>query len=226
MRFILFSLLIFFQVQIVSAQEISAQVIDAKTKEPVPYATVQYAPHKGVVTNEEGRFSVLATFLGNDVIKISSLGYETVEMAVENFKQPVILLKPESIALNDVFLTNKNLSGKEIVELVKKKVKDNYDFNLTQKKFFFRESNINTVNQFDLLVEKSTIPGLNQDLMSRIAYNVPRKSDSYKEVLGDFYGNYDSQKIQVIKAANLHNPHSKVTLEELTGKLERIFNEI
>ena len=30
--------------------------------------------------------------------------------------------------------------------------------------------------------------------------------DSYKEVLGEYYGNYEIQKLQIIKAANLHNP--------------------
>ena len=219
------ALLYLFQIQIISGQEISAKVVDSKTKEPIPYATIQYAPFKGVITNDEGRFNIQAVLAASDVITISSLGYETVQIPAENLKQPVIFLKPQSIALGDVFVTNKNLTGKEIIERVKKNVPANYTSDISKKKFFFRESNINTVRQFDLKIDKSTIPEINQNLLDRIAYNVPKMNDSYKEVLGDFYGNYDANKIQVIKAANLHNPNSKVDLELLTKKLENIFQK-
>ncbi len=207
-------LLFLFQVQLVSGQETSAKIIDYKTKEPIPYATVQYAPNKGVITNDEGWFNIQAVLAAGDILTISSLGYETMKVPAESLKQPIIMLKPQSISLSDVFLTNKNLSGKEIIERVKSNVATNYNADLTKKKFFLRESEINTVKQFELKMDKSTI-----------AYNIPKMSDSYKEILGDFYGNYDNQKIQVIKAANLHNPHSKVDLELLTKRLENIFQK-
>lgn len=217
--------LLFLQVQVVVSQEITAQIVDAQSKEPIPFATVQYAPYKGVITNEEGRFSFREILSGSDIITISSLGYETQELTVEGLKQPVIFLKPQSIALQDVFLTNKNLKGKEILQRVKENISSNYDFNYTQKKFFFRESNINQISQFDLEVEESSIPELNQNFMNKIAYSVPKKTDSYKEVLGELYGNYDRQKMQVIKAANLYNPPSQLRLDQLTDKLEKIFQQ-
>lgn len=207
------------------AQETSAHVLDAQTRQPVPYASVQYAAYRGVITNEEGFFSIPLVLGSTDVISISSLGYESLELKAGDLRQADILLKPTSISLKDVFLTNKNLSGKEIVARIKKNVPENYDSGESKKRFFFRESSVNLVRQFDLRVEKSSIPELDQELMDRIAYNVPKKNDSYKEVLGDLYGNYDIQKVQVIKAANLHNPNSKVDLERLTGKLEQIFDQ-
>jgi hypothetical protein len=88
-----------------------------------------------------------------------------------------------------------------------------------------RESQINNIRRFDLNVEESTIPELNQELMNNITASIPRVIDSYKEVLGDLYGNYDTQKIQLIKAANLHNPQNLADLKELSGKLEHIFQQ-
>ena len=101
----------------------------------------------------------------------------------------------------------------------------NYNFDLTHKKFFLRESDVSHIRRFDLLVDKSTFPEIDQNLMRRISENIPKYNDSYKEVLGDFYGNYEKQKIQVIKAANLHNPQSTAGLTELTDKVERILKD-
>lgn len=71
-----------------------------------------------------------------------------------------IFLKPQSIELKEVFLSNKNLSGKQIIKLAKDGVQNNYNFNLSQKRFFFREANVNLINRFDLEVDKNTIPGI------------------------------------------------------------------
>lgn len=203
------------------AQEISALVIDSQTRQPIPYATVQYAPNKGVITNDEGRFSVLYGTGKLDSLEISSLGYNTLKLGLKDIKE-TIYLKPSSIELKDVFLSNKNLTGKEIVKRVKDKVKSNYNFNHAHKRFFFRESNLNSIKKFDLLVEKSTIPELNQNFFTSVSNNVPKTTDSYKEVLGDFYGNYSDQKLKVVKAANLHNPQNTQGLTDLMDRLEKI----
>ena len=43
-----------------SAQTISSTVVDAKTGEPIPFATVETGKNQGVITNEEGVFTVQA----------------------------------------------------------------------------------------------------------------------------------------------------------------------
>lgn len=207
----------------VSAQEISARILDEKTKEPIPYATIVYAKEKGVITNEEGRFSLISE-VPLDKLSISSMGYESLEVeatAVQND----IFLKPLSIQLQEVFLTDKDLSGKEIIEKVKENLADNYNFDLSRKRFFFRQSDVNKVNHFGLEVDESTIEGIDQQLMTEISNSIPKLTGSYKEVLGDFYGNYDQQKLQITKAANLHNPSNTERLDELTEELERLFKE-
>ncbi|MEP6260094.1 MAG: carboxypeptidase-like regulatory domain-containing protein [Gillisia sp.] len=225
--FILLLFLSFFSSR-VEAQEFTALVMDSQSRQPVPYATVQYGINKGVITNDEGVFSFIASLKDSDTITVSSLGYIPYPLLVKDLKalkEKVIYVKPANIELKDVFLTNKNLSGKQIVELVKQRVKTNYNFDLSHKKIFYRESSVNNIRRFDLIVEKSTFPDLDQELMTNISQKVPKMSDSYKEVLGDLYGNYSSQKLQVIKAANLHNPQSTAGLTELTDKLENIIKD-
>ncbi|MGB7784575.1 MAG: carboxypeptidase-like regulatory domain-containing protein [Salinimicrobium sp.] len=218
---LLLSCLLFYPANHLFSQEFHARVLDAGSKEPVPYANVLFADNRGVVTNEEGYFS-FTTGQTPELIKISSMGYELLELKPEQISETLFLI-PASIELKEVFLSNKNLSAKEIIIKAKEEVENNYDLNLSKKRVFFRESNINYVRNFDLHVDESTIPGIDQQLMDNIVAEVPKMSDSYKEVLGDLYGNYDSQKFRIIKAANLHNPRSTQTLEELTDRLNKLF---
>lgn len=219
----LFFLLLFPTITSVSAQEITARILDQKTGEPIPYATVVYAEEKGVITNEEGRFSLISEE-PVDRLSISSMGYETLELEAAALPQD-ILLKPLSIQLQEVFLTDRNLTGKQIIEKVKENLARNYSFDLSKKRFFFRQADVNTINRFGLEVDESTIEGIDQQLMTEISNSIPKVTGSYKEVLGDLYENYEQQKLQITKAANLHNPSSTERLKELTEELERLFRK-
>ena len=54
----LLALILSFYFSTLSAQNISSKIVDSITGQPIPYATVQINK-KGVITNEEGRFSLL-----------------------------------------------------------------------------------------------------------------------------------------------------------------------
>lgn len=220
--FTVFSLL---QVQFATSQEIQARVIDAQTKQPIPYANVVFGENKGVVTNEEGYFSFNFGQKKPESVRISSLGYELLEMDPAKIRDAVIALSPSSIELKEVFLSNKNLSAREILEKVKEEVPNNYEMGMGQKRIFFRESYFNNIKKFSLKVDESTIPGIDQDLMDQITSEMPKHTDSYREVLGDLYGNYDSQKLNIVKAANLYDPNDTRSVEELTDKMEELFRK-
>lgn len=206
------------------AQEVKAQVLDATNKKPIPYANVIFAENRGLVTNEEGFFSYNPEEEKLPAsIKISSLGYEQLEITPTEISGGIVYLVPASIELGEVFLSNKNLSAKEIIEKVKEEVTNNYNFDNSKKRIFLRESDFSYVRRFDLDVDKSTIAGIDQNLMNEIAAKIPKMSDSYKEILADMYGNFDSQKVQIIKAANLHNPQSTQSLDQLTDHLNSLF---
>ena len=40
-------------------QTVSARILDSISKEPVPFATIQFAENSGVISNSEGMFSVI-----------------------------------------------------------------------------------------------------------------------------------------------------------------------
>tara|TARA_R100001369_G_scaffold954_3_gene3072 strand:+ start:23456 stop:23806 length:351 start_codon:yes stop_codon:yes gene_type:complete len=97
--------------QLANAQDVTGQILDASSKEPVPFATIIYASQRGVLSNEEGKFNIQANLEPSAIIKIASLGYEPKEMEVSKVNGQIVYLKSQSIQLSDVFLSNKKLSG-------------------------------------------------------------------------------------------------------------------
>lgn len=225
MRTIFFQFLLLFQVFPVHAQQVKAQILNSSNKEPVPYASVIFGESKGVVTNEEGFFSFTSEELPTLQLKISSLGFEALELQPQDITDGIIYLKPASIELKEIFLSNKNFSPREIIERAKEEVANNYDMTLGQKRVFYRESEFSHIRKFGMKVKESTIPGIDQKLMNQIVQQMPKVTDSYKEVLADLYGNYEGQKVRIVKAANLYNPQSNQSLDQLTEHLEILFRK-
>ena len=162
-------------------------------KQTIPFATIQYGKNNGVVTNDEGVFVLPEGTLPETKIKVSSLGYEETELTVSELKD-TLFIKPSSIALSEVFLSDKNLTGEEILERVLARIDSNYNFSFSKKRFFYRSSFFNNISRLDMEVEKSTIPEIDQKFVDNALQQIPRYVDSYMEYLGDFYGNYDEQK--------------------------------
>lgn len=77
----------------------TAQVIDGEHGDPIPYATVYIASGLGTITNRDGNFSVRCA--PDAMLRISSVGYETVSIRADRLPQPV-RLKPMARMLDGV----------------------------------------------------------------------------------------------------------------------------
>lgn len=208
------------------AQVISSKVLDSTTQKPIPYATVLLSNKKGVITNEEGRFSIRLTeqMQPTDSLFISCIGYESIGKPLSQFTEPIIFMRSKAIELKSVILTNKEYTTEEIIAKVKENLDKNYNHDLTKKKLFFRESYHSNLAKTDYTFKKSTIKELNKEFLDSVLQSVPKRDDRYTEVLCDLYGNYDrkKQKISLIKASELYDKNSELDLTSL----EERFNDI
>lgn len=221
------TILSFFILSEITAQSFSAKVSDEVTGEPVSFATIETGENQGIITNEEGEFSFLLEQVKQplDSIYVSYMGYETKGVFLEPQDSLEILLTPKIFELKEVFLTTEVLSVKEIIEKVKENLDKNYQVSLSKKKIFFRQSDITRVKKMDFGFKKSSIEELNKKLIDSISIMIPKKSSYYKEVVGDFYGDYTKHKLYVTKAAELYDKKNDLSAEGLGKELERIFNE-
>ena len=83
----------------------SGKVIDAKTKLPLPSATIQIQTSTvSTITNNEASFRII-TNNRDDTFKISSIGYQSVNISTQLFrnKNNIIELKPISANLGMVW---------------------------------------------------------------------------------------------------------------------------
>ena len=212
---------------ITNAQTFSARVLDTKTKEPIPYATVATGLNQGLITNEDGEFTFLLENVSHpqDSIFISYMGYETKGVLFSKTENLEILMTPKTYELNEVFLSTRTLDVDEIIDNVKKRLDKNYGVGLTKKKIFFRQSETGTMKKLDFGFEKSTIVELNKKLIDSITRIIPNKSSYYKETAADLYGNYENYKLNIKKAAELYDKNTDISAEGIGKKLEKIFND-
>ena len=208
------------------SQNLTAKVVDAKTGAPIPFATVVTGERSGLITNEEGVFTITERQLARikDSILISSMGYEKASLWQPK-GDTIISLAPKTFELAQVFLNANPLSPEEVIEKVKENLLTNYTITPSKKKIFFRQSDLNIMNKVDFGFKKSSIEELNKELFDEIAASIPRKSSYYKEAVGDFYGDYDSHKLHIDKAAELYDKNKDVSIDGLSDRLERIFKE-
>ncbi|MFV1448393.1 carboxypeptidase-like regulatory domain-containing protein [Maribacter sp. HS] len=208
-----------------NAQNLSANVLDSITQQPIPYATVQLK-EKGVITNEEGNFNFILneTIQESDSLIISSMGYETLAKPISEFTSSRILLVPKAIELREVIVSNKNYTADEIIDFVVENLDKNYKTHLTKKRLFHRSSNFDRWTKSDFKVKKSSIDILNQQFLDSVITTVPKDNSYYSEIVGDLYGNPHEEllKLNLLKASKLFDKSKELDAE----KLEEKFNEI
>lgn len=207
------------------AQTLTSVVVDSATQNPIPYVTVQLK-NRGVITNEEGRFSfqLNETVLPTDSLSISCIGYASVKKPLNQFSDKVIALSAKAIELNPVIVSNKNYTPQEIVEEVEDALSKNYNLGFAKKRIFLRETYGNQILKTNYTLKKSTIDAFNKKFIDSLIRQVPKSNTYYTEVLGDLYGNGDpdEQKLDLIKASELYDK----SLELDFDMLEEKFNEI
>lgn len=83
----------------------NCKIIDAQTKEPVPFATISFGNGKGTFAGDDGRFYFTQkTYVDIDSLFISSIGYKEAGVAANDVPLQ-ILLTPETNVLSEVVVT-------------------------------------------------------------------------------------------------------------------------
>ena len=211
-------------------KSISATIIDSTSQKPIPYATITYNNTFGVISNETGKFAIN---LENKITKIDSifiscLGYEAKQIPLESFTDSIIYLNLMDIELNAVVVSNKNYTAKEIIEKVKENLSTNYSKEYIKRKLFYRDSYYTNILKNDVNLKKSTIPEFSQKFIDSLIFAIPKKSDSYTEILGDMYGkvgDIKNHKLDIIKASKLYDKNNEITFEAFEERINSIIKK-
>lgn len=115
-------------------QELLFRIVDSASKQPVAYATIQFANNKnGTISNVLGDFRIPMHYKNEkDILIISCIGYSTKRVVLNALTEKpyhTITLKPKIEQLNEVVLKTKDkkkLSARQLVEKAIKNIKNNY----------------------------------------------------------------------------------------------------
>lgn len=216
-------LLIIIQTSSSFSQTISATVIDSLSSDPIPFATIKYGLYKGVVTNDEGNFTINSSIENIDSIIISSIGYSSKKI-LPNELTDSIILAPKDIELDRVFVSNKKYTLEEIIENIEDNLEKNYHSDYSKQRFFMRETYSQNMRKFDFEFLKSSIKEVSEELIDSMISLVPRNSSYYNETLGDFYSkpNSENSKMNLIKASKLYDKNNDASGEVLQKRFTEI----
>ncbi|MCA8831843.1 erythromycin esterase family protein [Hymenobacter pini] len=105
---------------------LSGVVLDRKTGEPVPFATVAVpARSAGTVTDAQGRFRLEARL--GELVQVSSIGYEATTVSAQISAALSVRLVPAAFALADVRVSAQSQDPKRIMKKVIKAIEKNYE---------------------------------------------------------------------------------------------------
>ena len=145
MRISLFCLLLAFS-GLTYAQQITitGKVVDAETKEALPFASVFITGKTvGVVSNVQGEFDFhISADMRNDILAVSMIGYKTFEAPVwsllNDSKPAVIELQTMAVLLDEVVVRDTLRAG-EILKLAISRVEQNFPMEPFMMEGFYRD---------------------------------------------------------------------------------------
>ncbi|MAV04881.1 MAG: hypothetical protein CMC31_04420 [Flavobacteriaceae bacterium] len=205
-----------------NAQSLTVKVLDSLSFSPIPFATVYFSNSSGIISDENGDFELIKNELTDeDSLFISSMGYNKISFSLNQFKDSIVFLSPKPIELNNVILTNRDLSSEEIIEKVKAGLTQNYQTDLSENKIFYRKEYKSLIDKFEINKFKSSIDSVDDLLIDSLLQNLPKENSSATEVLSYYYGNLEeeNQKINLIKSRETYKKDDEI-LESLNSKLE------
>ena len=215
----------------VSSQSITAKLVDKTNGSPIQYASIKTGTNSGVISNEEGFFTIYAKKDSTKTITISCVGYEnktisTLDIELLNF---VIPLETAVNMLSEVYITNKTPNADSIIAKVKSKLNENYETDLIQYDIFKRTTEYTDFKSLDFEIEKAShvkkknLEAVNTEL-NALSKKI-KESDiiEFTDFKGTLYSfDKDSSKLAVSKATKLLDYKNDFSMEDIQEKAQNI----
>lgn len=223
----LLSLLVSFSI---FSQNITARLIDKKTQQPIPFANIKTGEYEGVISNDEGFFTIKYGD-ENKTIIISCMGYENKTLSIKDIKllDLVIELNESINQLDEIYISNGTPNADSIIAKVKAKLDENYNFDLNQYNIFHRTTDHVDFKTLEFEIDKASdvkrkqLENVNNNLNALV--NQVKNSNMVQFV--DFKGkaytlDKDSIKIEVEKATELLDAENNFSIDNIQEKMQTI----
>ncbi|WP_168731224.1 carboxypeptidase-like regulatory domain-containing protein [Robertkochia marina] len=207
------------------AQSVSGKIVD-EAQNPVPYATIQMGDRYGVISNIDGEFTlVVREPAETDTVIISYLGFESLKIPAVQFTEKTYVLKEQVTELDEVLVSNKQLSPEEIIAKMLDAAPQLYAGDDRSQVFFMRNQENQRLIDFTFEIDKASkssradLKTINQEIGELTESIVGSRFRFFTEYYGDYIKWEDSSKLKVEKAVILKDKDRDMSAEEITKKL-------
>jgi len=229
MKFISLTIFLIF-CTVLQSQNITAKLIDSNTKQPIPYANIKTGEFSGVISNEEGYFTIINS-PENATIIISCMGYKNKTLGIRDIQSMnfIISLEESINELQTVYIINKNPNADSIVSRARKRLRFNYENKLYKHKLFSRETayvdfeNLNFDIENASHVKKKNLESANKSLDSLANAIINSKTIHFKDFKAElFVGDSSKTKLVVQKATELLDQKNTLSIEEVQNRAQNV----
>jgi hypothetical protein len=229
MKYFLLTVILFFYSALLISQNIVVKVVDENTKAPIAFAAVKIDDFNGVISNEEGYFTLNPENL--DVVSITCLGYKSKVLRIKDIiaNNNVISLEEAINELNTVYISNKRPNADSIIAKVRQRLSENYEKKLYKHELFSRQTAYVDFKNLNFEVERAShiknrnLESANKSLDSLAKAIINSKTIHFKDFKADLYVN-DSLKSKMIvhKATELLDQEKSISFEDVQKKGQKI----
>ena len=223
-------LLVCFTIPLFGQSTLTAKVIDAKNN-PIPFATIQTAPYKGVISNEEGFFTIHMEDVSEGTVTISCLGFEEKVIAVSDIKANdyVITLKDFINELDAVYLSNAIPDANSIIKKANERLTENYANEGQMYHLFFRNTSYIDFNRLEFKINKASgmkkkqLVEANNSMDSLMQVIMNSKAIHFKDYMADlFVQDRSHTKLKVYQATQLLDKNQNVSIDQVQKKAQHL----
>jgi len=209
-------------------QSLTAKIVDINSN-PIPFATVQTDEYKGVITNEEGFFTINLEDIASNEIKFSCLGFASRSVTIEAIEanNNIVILEEFIDELGKVFLSNTTPNALEIIQKVNKNLSKNYNNENQTLNFFHRNTAYADFDRFEAKITKASGMrkkqhiGVNKSLDSLTRNIINSNTVYFQDYLGDLMvENSKNAKLNVHKATSLIDKSNNFSLDNVQTKAQ------
>jgi hypothetical protein len=205
-------------------------VLDAKTKEPLPFANiVVVGQQRGSVSNSEGYFTLdMDSIAPGDTILFSYIGYETLEIQASKLNRKTkIHLQQANISIEEVEVKYRSLTAKEIVAQVRRNYEQNHpDHSSRQEIFFHTFEKVPFPEENQITLVKSDFAGLDEQTLEEVFSMMPPEFIEYQDALVTLYKDGKDHRLVPQKGISLEEESMQTLGKEMENKLGKLFEDI
>ena len=221
---------LFFIGNFIFAQNFTAQVVDSK-KNAIPFATVQFGEHSGVITNEEGYFNILLSEVKSDGLTFSCMGFSSKTISVETIitNNNIVVLDEFINELGKVYLSSTTPNADVIIQKVNNNLVNNYQHQNQSYNFFSRNTNYVEFDNLNFDVTKASGMRKKQHIdvnasLDSLTQSIKNSNTVYfQDILGDLMvEDKENAKLNVQKVTSLLDMNNNFSLENVQERAQHL----